>query len=258
MIGPGLFNGYYDDPHLTDQAHIIINGERYFKTGELARYNSNGDLVRLGHIQCSSGDTLKGSPRSLLSHMTKLSVDTDSYDSIRQQETENTSHDFNQSLHQPLSSLDSPLSQTFPLDENCRFAETQDFLSLRQKDPEEIEGGYRRQPFPGFVDKSFFCLRQTTPIRRQCLQLITWPWFGRITIFIILINCITLAMFQPCQQKCDTVRCLWATIADHFIFAFFVVEMCVKMIAMGVIGKDTYLADAWNRLDCFIVVTGFD
>lgn len=32
--------------------------------------------------------------------------------------------------------------------------------------------------------------------------------------------------------------------------------MTIKMVAMGVYGKSTYLADSWNRLDFFIVVAG--
>ena len=44
---------------------------------------------------------------------------------------------------------------------------------------------------------------------------------------------------------------------DHFIFAFFAIEMIIKMMAMGVWGKETYLADHWNRLDCFIVLAGW-
>lgn len=44
---------------------------------------------------------------------------------------------------------------------------------------------------------------------------------------------------------------------DDFIFAFFAVEMFIKMVAMGVHGKGTYLAETWNRLDCFIVVAGY-
>jgi voltage-dependent calcium channel T type alpha-1G len=43
---------------------------------------------------------------------------------------------------------------------------------------------------------------------------------------------------------------------DDFIFAFFAVEMSIKMVAMGIYGKGTYLAETWNRLDCFIVVAG--
>ncbi|CAF3704659.1 unnamed protein product [Adineta steineri] len=122
-------------------------------------------------------------------------------------------------------------------------------------------------PFPGFVDQVFYCLKQTTTPRYQCLQLITSPWFERISMFVILLNCITLGMYQPCEhhsgiegeqgtKKCDTARCIWLQATDYFIFGFFTIEMCIKMTAMGIFGKGTYLADTWNRLDCFIVVTG--
>ena len=129
---------------------------------------------------------------------------------------------------------------------------------------EREDGNKNGLPFPGFVDKSFFCLRQTAPPRYQCLKLITWPWFERITIFIILLNCVTLALHQPCVSRtdaesskdCRTALCIWLQTADYFIFGFFTIEMYIKMIAMGVFGKRTYLADAWNRLDCFIVLAG--
>jgi voltage-dependent calcium channel T type alpha-1G len=32
--------------------------------------------------------------------------------------------------------------------------------------------------------------------------------------------------------------------------------MLIKMIAMGFCGRGTYLADSWNRLDFFIVMSG--
>jgi len=40
------------------------------------------------------------------------------------------------------------------------------------------------------------------------------------------------------------------------IYAYFTIEMFVKMIAMGVFGKGRYLSETWNRLDCFIVLAG--
>lgn len=43
---------------------------------------------------------------------------------------------------------------------------------------------------------------------------------------------------------------------DDFIFAFFTLEMTIKMVAMGVYGRGSYLADSWNRLDMFIVLAG--
>jgi len=119
-------------------------------------------------------------------------------------------------------------------------------------------------PFPGFVEKVFYSLKQTSVVRYQCLKLITSPWFERVSMCVILLNCITLGMYQPCEhhaalqgsKKCDTARCLWLQMIDYFIFGFFTIEMCIKMTAMGIFGKGTYLADTWNRLDCFIVVSG--
>ncbi|CAF1073951.1 unnamed protein product [Rotaria sordida] len=132
-----------------------------------------------------------------------------------------------------------------------------DPYNLEERDENEL-------PFPGFVEKAFYCLRQTTPPRYQCLKLITWPWFERISMLVILLNCITLGMHQPCAhhtgidplKKCDTALCIWLQATDNFVFAFFTIEMCIKMTAMGIFGKGTYLAESWNRLDCVIVLTG--
>ena len=74
---------------------------------------------------------------------------------------------------------------------------------------------------------------------------------------VIILNCITLGMYQPCNDyECKTRRCQILAGFDHFIFAFFFLEMCVKLMAMGVYGKETYLAETWNRLDMFIVIAG--
>lgn len=44
---------------------------------------------------------------------------------------------------------------------------------------------------------------------------------------------------------------------DDFIFAFFAIEMVIKMVALGIFGKKCYLGDTWNRLDFFIVLAGW-
>ena len=75
---------------------------------------------------------------------------------------------------------------------------------------------------------------------------------------IILLNCVTLGMYEPCADSaaCVTVRCRILEAFDHAIFVFFTVEMCIKVLAMGLVGKSTYLAETWNCLDMFIVITG--
>eukprot|EP00062_Callorhinchus_milii_P004809 gi/632943745/ref/XP_007887116.1/ PREDICTED: voltage-dependent T-type calcium channel subunit alpha-1G [Callorhinchus milii] len=76
-------------------------------------------------------------------------------------------------------------------------------------------------------------------------------------MLVIVMNCITLGMFQPCEDsKCKSERCKILQGFDDFIFAFFAVEMVIKMIALGIFGPKCYLGDTWNRLDFFIVVAG--
>ncbi|OAD58476.1 Voltage-dependent T-type calcium channel subunit alpha-1I [Eufriesea mexicana] len=76
-------------------------------------------------------------------------------------------------------------------------------------------------------------------------------------MMVILLNCITLGMYQPCvDDKCVTNRCKILQMFDDIIFAFFSLEMTIKMVAMGIYGKGTYLADSWNILDFIIVAAG--
>ncbi|XP_051968196.1 voltage-dependent T-type calcium channel subunit alpha-1G [Xyrauchen texanus] len=76
-------------------------------------------------------------------------------------------------------------------------------------------------------------------------------------MLVILLNCVTLGMFHPCEDSlCDTERCKILKDFDDFIFAFFAIEMVIKMFALGIFGKKCYLGDTWNRLDFFIVLAG--
>lgn len=75
---------------------------------------------------------------------------------------------------------------------------------------------------------------------------------------VILINCVTLGMYRPCEDNpCTSNRCNILNYLDHCIYVFFAIEMVIRVIAMGLIGKKTYLAEPWNRLDLFIVLAGY-
>jgi len=74
---------------------------------------------------------------------------------------------------------------------------------------------------------------------------------------VILLNCVTLGLYQPCADvPCNSARCMVLEAADHAIYAYFAIEMIIKVLAMGLVGELTYLADGWNRLDLFIVIAG--
>ncbi|XP_049759087.1 voltage-dependent T-type calcium channel subunit alpha-1H isoform X1 [Elephas maximus indicus] len=112
-------------------------------------------------------------------------------------------------------------------------------------------------PYPALAATVFFCLGQTTRPRSWCLRLVCNPWFEQVSMLVILLNCVTLGMFRPCEDvECRSERCNILEAFDDFIFAFFAVEMVIKMIALGLFGQKCYLGDTWNRLDFFIVMAG--
>uniref|UniRef100_A0A8C3NMM2 Ion transport domain-containing protein n=1 Tax=Geospiza parvula TaxID=87175 RepID=A0A8C3NMM2_GEOPR len=105
-------------------------------------------------------------------------------------------------------------------------------------------------PYPDLAPVVFFCLKQTTSPRSWCIKMC-------VSMMVILLNCVTLGMYQPCEDMdCLSDRCKILQVFDDFIFIFFAMEMVLKMVALGIFGKKCYLGDTWNRLDFFIVMAG--
>ncbi|XP_039643845.1 voltage-dependent T-type calcium channel subunit alpha-1G isoform X3 [Perca fluviatilis] len=123
---------------------------------------------------------------------------------------------------------------------------------------EEVSAsGDESLPYPAMAPVVFFYMKQTTRPRSWCLKMVSNPWFERASMLVILLNCVTLGMFHPCEDiVCDSERCKILQNFDDFIFAFFAIEMVIKMVALGIFGKKCYLGDTWNRLDFFIVLAG--
>ncbi|XP_053709070.1 voltage-dependent T-type calcium channel subunit alpha-1H-like, partial [Synchiropus splendidus] len=121
-------------------------------------------------------------------------------------------------------------------------------VSVDGEEEEEAEGTL---PYPSLAPVVLLALTQTSPPRSWCLRAVCHPWFERVSILAILLNCVTLGMFQPCGHTPYLLQAL-----DDGIFVFFAGEMLVKMVALGVIGQSGYLGDTWNRLDFFIVLVG--
>nr|XP_027784444.1 voltage-dependent T-type calcium channel subunit alpha-1I [Marmota flaviventris] len=122
---------------------------------------------------------------------------------------------------------------------------------------EPLDGADPEVPHPDLAPVAFFCLRQTTSPRNWCIKMVCNPWFECVSMLVILLNCVTLGMYQPCDDMdCLSDRCKILQVFDDFIFIFFAMEMVLKMVALGIFGKKCYLGDTWNRLDFFIVMAG--
>uniref|UniRef100_A0A8D3D2P5 Calcium voltage-gated channel subunit alpha1 Ib n=1 Tax=Scophthalmus maximus TaxID=52904 RepID=A0A8D3D2P5_SCOMX len=115
-------------------------------------------------------------------------------------------------------------------------------------------------PYPELVPVVFFCLKQTTFPRSWCIRMVSSPYpfrKTRVSMMVILLNCVTLGMYQPCENiDCSSDRCQILQAFDAFIYIFFALEMVIKMVALGIFGRRSYLGDTWNRLDFFIVMAG--
>uniref|UniRef100_A0A3B5AH65 Ion transport domain-containing protein n=1 Tax=Stegastes partitus TaxID=144197 RepID=A0A3B5AH65_9TELE len=122
-----------------------------------------------------------------------------------------------------------------------------------EDEEEEEEEEKEELPYPTLAPVVLLALTQTSPPRSWCLRAVCHPYPSllRVSILAILLNCVTLGMFQPCDHTPFLLQAL-----DDGIFVFFAGEMVVKMVALGVIGQSGYLGDTWNRLDFFIVIVG--
>uniref|UniRef100_A0A8C3A7Z6 Ion transport domain-containing protein n=1 Tax=Cyclopterus lumpus TaxID=8103 RepID=A0A8C3A7Z6_CYCLU len=121
-----------------------------------------------------------------------------------------------------------------------------------QGEEEEEEEEKEELPYPALAPVVLLALTQTSPPRSWCLRAVCHPYPSpRVSILAILLNCVTLGMFQPCDHTPFLLQAL-----DDGIFVFFAGEMVMKMVALGVIGHNGYLGDTWNRLDFFIVLVG--
>uniref|UniRef100_A0AAQ5XIC3 Ion transport domain-containing protein n=1 Tax=Amphiprion ocellaris TaxID=80972 RepID=A0AAQ5XIC3_AMPOC len=118
------------------------------------------------------------------------------------------------------------------------------------RDPDCVSEEEEQQPYPALAPVAFFCLKQTTRPRNWCLRI-------HVSMLVILLNCVTLGMFQPCEDvTCQSEWCRILQVLDDCIFAFFAVEMVIKMVALGIFGPNCYLGDKWNQLDFVIVMAG--
>ena len=81
-------------------------------------------------------------------------------------------------------------------------------------------------------------------------------WFDQVVVVAILVNCVVLAMFDPLDTRDETWQNQIGNILEWPFTVVFTLELVIKIIAMGLLGKRSYLADGWNWIDGSVVVVG--
>ena len=94
-----------------------------------------------------------------------------------------------------------------------------------------------------YATVSLCCLSVTNPFRNKIIQLVAVnPWFDRLILIVIMINCVFLAL----DMEVDAVTDNSVTI-DFVFLQIYTLEMILKIIAMGFFMRaHSYLRDSWN------------
>ena len=105
-----------------------------------------------------------------------------------------------------------------------------------------------------YKSTSMGCLRPTSHLRLAAIAIIEWVWFDRLTLVVVLLNCIDLAILGPP----DLPHAHYHDVFEEVTTWYFTIELFLKVIAMGFAGHgDAYLGDAWNQLDFVVVLTAW-
>ena len=106
--------------------------------------------------------------------------------------------------------------------------------------------------------KSLYIFDRDWRLRIGFVWFVEWCWFDRFITFVILLNSLLLA-FTDYQERVDTSyvspRNEFFAKVDVVFSIIFLCECASKLIALGFcFHKNSYMRDAWNWLDFFIVI----
>lgn len=104
---------------------------------------------------------------------------------------------------------------------------------------------------PCLAHSSCFVLTSDNVVRRVVYNVVHSSAFEGFIIIMIFMNCLVLALDDPASDAEPQYQ-----VGLNILFtAVFSAEMCLKMIAMGVVLHDgAYFRSGWNALDCVIVL----
>lgn len=125
-------------------------------------------------------------------------------------------------------------------------------LSALLEDPPALEvmGPSKRL----YVSTSLCCLRPHHQPRRAAIFFVEAPFFDSVILFVILMNCVTMAWESPLDPS-GTWKAALLDVCEWFFLGVFTVELLAKVVAYGFFfNKHAYLRDPWCQIDFVVVV----
>eukprot|EP00286_Rhodomonas_abbreviata_P000279 CAMPEP_0181291404 /NCGR_PEP_ID=MMETSP1101-20121128/1948_1 /TAXON_ID=46948 /ORGANISM="Rhodomonas abbreviata, Strain Caron Lab Isolate" /LENGTH=1755 /DNA_ID=CAMNT_0023395791 /DNA_START=9 /DNA_END=5276 /DNA_ORIENTATION=- len=111
-----------------------------------------------------------------------------------------------------------------------------------------------------YNSRSWFLFTLRNPLRKAAIAGIENKWWDRTVLLFIFLNTVQLALddpmdkpeFRPYSLKRDVLN-----MVSKVFSILFTAECVIKVFALGLmVGPKTYLKEAWNWLDFFIVIVG--
>lgn len=103
---------------------------------------------------------------------------------------------------------------------------------------------------------SLFLFAEDHPLRRLTKFIIEWPPFEYTILVTIIANCLVMALEQHLPNGDRTPLAVELELTEPFFLGIFCVEAVCKIIALGFIFHEhSYLRNAWNIMDFFVIVT---
>ncbi|KAH8054569.1 hypothetical protein JL721_10452 [Aureococcus anophagefferens] len=135
-------------------------------------------------------------------------------------------------------------------DEERRKREAADATGLRRR---ALESALQRSdsilPLPDI--RALGCLGPDNEFRLRVALLVDHPRFDQVILLLILVSTAFLAIDSPLNAPCSTLS-LFLALSDWFFTPIFIMEMVLKVIAVG---AKPYIGNGWNQLDFLVVAT---
>ncbi|XRA99340.1 voltage-dependent calcium channel T type alpha-1H [Pycnococcus provasolii] len=103
--------------------------------------------------------------------------------------------------------------------------------------------------------RALFCLSPENPVRMFFVRMVSSKLFEGVVLLLILFSSSLLAVDGPTVKDGSKLREFLNT-CDTFFTIVFLIEMAVKILAMGfILHPGSYLRNGWNQLDFVIVAS---